>query len=79
MFYECENSDIWNYAGDTTQYTCATEKLLEIQIDWSELTFDEHISSICNKEGKIINALRRFVDDMSLGKRRMVVEAFIES
>ena len=34
----------------------STEKLLRIQID-SDLTFDEHISSICNKVGtKIIHS-----------------------
>ena len=31
----------------------STEKLLGIQID-SDLTFDEHISSVCNKVGKKI-------------------------
>ena len=107
MFYECEDSDIENYADDTTPYACAsdintviselqitasnlftwfdnnhmkanpeksylllssktpkkddfggallesssTEKLLGIQID-PDLTFDEHISFICNKVGK---------------------------
>ena len=25
MFYECEDSDIENYAGDTTPYACASD------------------------------------------------------
>ena len=56
----------------------STEKLLEIQID-SDLIFDEHVSSICNKLGKKINVLSRFVNYMSTEKRRMVMKAFIES
>ena len=134
MFYECEDSDIENYADDTTPYACAsdintviselqitasklftcfdknhmkanpekshlplsfktpkkayfggalvesssTENLLEIQID-SDLTFDEHISSICNKVAKKIDVLSRLVDYMSLDKRRLLMKVFIES
>ena len=56
----------------------STEKLLGIQID-SDLTFDEHISSICNKVAKKINVLSRLVNYMSLDKHHMVMKAFIES
>ena len=56
----------------------STEKLLQIQID-SDLTFDEHISSICNKVVKKIIVLSHLVDYMSFDKRRMVMKAFIES
>ena len=52
--------------------------MLGIQID-SDPTFDEHISSICNKVGKKINVLSRVANYMSLDKRRMVMKAFIES
>ena len=56
----------------------STEKLLRIQID-SDLNFDEHISSICNKVGKKINVPSHVVNYMSFDKRRMVIKAFIES
>ena len=56
----------------------STEKLLGIQLD-SDLTFDKHISSICNKVAKKINALSRLVNYMALDKHRMVIKAFIES
>ena len=56
----------------------STEKLLGIQID-SDLTFDEHISSICKKVGKKINLLSRLVNHMSFDKRRIVMKAFVES
>ena len=119
MFYECEDSDLENYADDATPYACVfdintviselkltackhftwlnnndmkanpekshllfssktpkkayfggalvesslTEKLVGIQIN-SDLTFDEHISSICNKVGKRINVLSRVLNYM---------------
>ena len=134
MFYECEDSDISNYADDTTPCACvsdiitviselqitaskrftgfdnnhmkanrekshlflssktqkkasfggalvesnSTEKLLGIQTDF-DLTFDEHVTSICNKPGKKINVLSRLVNYMSLDRRLKVIKAFIES
>ena len=39
------------YFGGALVESSSTEKLLGIQID-SDLTFDEHISSICNKVAK---------------------------
>ena len=66
------------YFGGPLVEQSSTEKLLGIQID-SDLTFDEQISSICNKGAKKINVLSRFVNYMSLDKRRMVMKAFIES
>ena len=54
------------------------ERLLEIQID-SGLSFDEHISSICNKVGKKINVVSCIVNYMSFDKCRMQIKAFIES
>ena len=66
------------YFGGALVESSSTEKLLGIKID-SDLTFDEHISSICNKVAKKINVLSRLVNYMSLDKRRMVMKAFIES
>ena len=56
----------------------STEKLLGIQIV-SNLTFNEHIPSICNKVGKKVNVLSRLVNYMTFEKYRMVMKAFIES
>ena len=44
------------YVGGVLVELSSTEKLLGIQID-SDLTFDEQISSICNKVGKKNNVL----------------------
>ena len=56
----------------------SAEKLLGIQID-SDLTFDKHVSSICNEVGKKINVLSHLVGYMSFDKRRMLMQAFTES
>ena len=51
------------YFGETLVESGSTEKLLGIKID-SHLTFDKHISSICNKAAKKINVLSRLVNYM---------------
>ena len=56
----------------------STEKLLGTQINFG-LTFDQHISSICNKVGKKINVLSHLVNYMLFDKRLMVMKAFIGS
>ena len=40
MFYKCEDSDIENYADDTTSYVCASDTyavISELQITTSKL------------------------------------------
>ena len=66
------------YFGQALVESSAAEKLLRIHID-SNLTFDEYISSICNKVSKTINVLNRLVNYMSFDERCMVMRAFIES
>ena len=54
------------------------ETLLGIIID-SELNFDNHLSAICNKVSRKINALGWIANYMSLEKRHIVMKTFIES
>ena len=54
------------------------ERLLGITLD-SDLKFDKHISDLCDKVGKKINALCRVTGYMSLEKRRIVMKTFVES
>ena len=64
---------------DEIQITSRTaETLLGITID-SELKFENHLSAICNKVSRKINALRRIVNYMSVEKRRIVMKTFIVS
>ena len=44
----------------------------------SELSFDQHISSICSKASKKLHALGRIATFMSFTKRRTLMKAFIE-
>ena len=53
------------------------EKLLGIT-KYSDWKFDKHISDLCNKVSKNINALCRVTGYMSLEKRRIVIETFVE-
>ena len=52
--------------------------LLGVSID-SELNFENHISNICNKVSKKLNALDRIAGYVTFEKRRMLFKAFIES
>ena len=59
---------------DGIQITFSTaETLLGITID-AELNFENHLSAICNKVSRKINALRRIANYMPLEKRRIVME-----
>ena len=53
------------------------EKLLGITVD-SDLKFGKHISDLCNKVSKNINALFQVTGYMSLEKHRIVIEMFVE-
>ena len=53
------------------------EKFLGITID-SDLKFGKHISDLCDKVNKNINALFRVTGYMSLEKRRILIETFVE-
>ena len=54
------------------------ETLLGVPIV-SELNFENHISDICSKVSKKLNALGRIAGYITLEKRRMLLKAFIES
>ena len=54
-----------------------SEKLLGITFD-SELKFEDHISEICNRATKKVNALHRIANHMSLDKRKMLLKAFYQ-
>ena len=64
--------------GDASIKTSTKETLLGILID-SELSFDQHISSICSKASQKLHALGRIATFMSFNKRRTLMKAFIES
>ena len=64
--------------GDASIKTSTKETLLGILID-SELSFEQHISSICSKASQILHDLGRIATFMSFNKRRTLMKTFIES
>ena len=62
--------------GDASIKTSTKETLLGILID-SELSFDQHISTICNKASKILHFLGRIASIMSFEQRRTLMKTFI--
>ena len=64
--------------GDFRTANSKREKLLGVCFD-SELKFDYHISEICKKASRKINALARIAPFMSINKRRTLMNAFFTS
>ena len=58
--------------------TSTSETLLGIIID-SELSFEEHMSSLCDKVSRKVNALGRIANFILFEKRRTIFKAFIDS
>ena len=64
---------------DGIQITSSTaETLLGINIDL-DLNFENHLSTICTKVSREINALERIANYLFLEKRRILMKTFIES
>ena len=52
------------------------EKLLGVKID-IKLSFENHVSSLCQKTSQKLHALARVVNFMDLAKRKSLMKAFI--
>ena len=55
-----------------------SQKLLGVTID-KKLTFEEHVSKLCEKASRKINALARVFPFMTLGQRRTLMNAYFIS
>ena len=55
-----------------------SEKLLGVKFD-HKLSFDDHISELCKKASRKINALSRVASYMNISKRRILMNAFFKS
>ena len=71
-------SSIETKIGGVSVKSSQMETLLGVSID-SELNFENHISNICNKVSKKLNALSCIAGYITFEKRRMLFKAFIES
>ena len=77
LLLSTKSPDVVSIDGIQIKFSTA-ETLVGITID-SELNFDNHLSAICNKASRKINALGRIANYMFLEKRRYVMKTFIES
>ena len=66
------------FIGDASLKTSTKETLLGIFID-SELSFDQHVSSIFSKASKKLHALGRIATFMSFKKHTILMKAFFRS
>ena len=58
------------------QITNSTKKkILRIKFD-SKLSFENHVSSICNKASQKLHALTRIVSYMNFSKRKALMKTF---
>ena len=55
-----------------------SKKLLGITID-NKLTFDEHVSSLCDKASQKLHALSRVARYMNIKQRQIIMKSFINS
>ena len=69
---------LWVKVGDVLIWESSKEKLLGVTID-KNLTFTEHVSTICKKAGRKVTALSRLVKIMPFLKRKILLKTFIES
>ena len=61
--------------GDSIVTSSECQKLLGVYIDMN-LTFDTHVSNLCNKASQKLHALARVAPYMSLFQRRIVMKSF---
>ena len=64
--------------GDSEVVNSSEEKLLGVQID-NKLSFDNHVSKLCQKASKKLYALARILPYMDRSKLRTLTRAFIIS
>ena len=73
----CDDSvTVW--IGNTDVVNSSEEKLLGVRID-SKLSFDYHVSKLCQKASNKLCALARISPDMDQNKLRNLMNAFIYS
>ena len=69
---------IWTKVGEQVIWASSQEKLLGVTID-AELKFEKHILDICKKASAKVTALGRLVKIVPLEKKKVLMNAFIQS
>ena len=64
--------------GESIIKNTTCEKLLGIKLD-NKLTFDEHVSGLCEKAANKLRALARVTSYMSLPKNKLLLNSFFNA
>ena len=72
------NPDLFALVDGNKIFNTKQEKLLSIIID-NELTFNEHVAKLCNKDSQKLHALTRVAQFMTMVTRRIIRKTFIQS
>ena len=71
-------NDKWKCYGDHTTISENKNELLGIVLD-PKLSFEDHINNLCKQPSQKIKALARIAPYSCLGKRKIVMKAYIIS
>ena len=69
---------LWIQVGEQVIWESMKEKLLGVTID-KNLLFNHHVQILCNKASAKVTALGRLIKIVSMEKKKMLMNAFIES
>ena len=73
------NTDVFNFEiSETVIRNSNSKKLLGVTFD-NKLKFEKHIITICQRANRKLNALARLTPYVELGKRRILMNAFLNS
>ena len=72
------NEHLWLQVGDCRIWESANEKLLGIIID-KKLTFNAHLTKLCNQVSQKVSALARVSKLLPFYRKRLLLKTFIES
>ena len=75
---EITKSKIWVKMGDEKTWAGAKQNLLGIELG-RNLNFDDHVISLCKKEGRKLAVLARLCKFMSFKQKRILMKTFFDS
>ena len=73
-----KHEHIWAKIGQTMIWEQNNVKLLGVHID-SNLSFNDHVTSLCVKAGRKLTALTRITNLLSIEKRKFLINSFVDS
>ena len=78
LIFDKKNSNLKVNLGEISIPSNDTTKLLGVTID-NKLSFDPHVTNLCKKVSQKLSALSRISSYMTIEKRKLIMNAFINS